>query len=186
MAPVYNAFAGRSRTCSPIGNWKVLRHTGRIVNYDQRPTGGGLAISSNAPNEGLARYGWESSFPEFSDAEPRVVRISLEEFLKGAGELQVVAWDESIPQLQREVGEVVDLDDLADTYTAILEYELPMESRRPDVILLVNGAVVVLELKGKSEPTQADLDPSGCVCTRPPVLPQALRRARSARGPRPH
>ncbi len=43
-------------------------------------------------------------------------------------------------------------------YTAILEYELPIESRRPDVMLLVNGAVVVLELKGKTEPDQADLD----------------------------
>jgi hypothetical protein len=33
-----------------------------------------------------------------------------------------------------------------------------MESRRPDVVLLVSGAVVVLELKGKAEAEQADLD----------------------------
>jgi len=33
-----------------------------------------------------------------------------------------------------------------------------MESRRPDVILLINGAVVVLELKGKFNPAQADVD----------------------------
>ena len=33
-----------------------------------------------------------------------------------------------------------------------------MESRRPDVVLLVSGAVVVLELKGRPEPEQADLD----------------------------
>ena len=54
--------------------------------------------------------------------------------------------------------EVVEVDALAREYTAILEYELPMESRRPDVVLLVSGAVVVLELKGKTEPDQADLD----------------------------
>ena len=105
-----------------------------------------------------ARYGWESNFPVFSETEPRVIRVDLETFLADVSESQVFAWDDSIPKLQHEVGEVVIVDDLAATYTAILEYELPLESRRPDVILLVSGAVVVLELKGKAEPDQADLD----------------------------
>ena len=105
-----------------------------------------------------ARYGWESDFPAFAGEEPEIIRISLEEFLGGAGALQVDAWDESIPKIQVEVGEVVEVDELAEEYTTILEYELPLESRRPDVILLINGAVVVLELKGKTEPDQADLD----------------------------
>jgi hypothetical protein len=105
-----------------------------------------------------ARYGWESNFPTFSETEPRVIRIDLENFLADVSESQVFAWDDSIPKLQHEVGEVVVLDDLAGSYSAILEYELPMESRRPDVILLVSGAIVVLELKGKAEPDQADLD----------------------------
>ena len=105
-----------------------------------------------------ARYGWESDFPTFSEAEPRIVRISLQEFLGESGDSQIRAWDDSIPKIQVEVGEVVEIDELAEQYTAILEYELPMESRRPDVVLLVNGAVVVLELKGKTEPDQADLD----------------------------
>ena len=105
-----------------------------------------------------ARYGWQSDFPTFSETEPRIVRIQLQEFLAGASESQVLAWDDSIPKIQVEVGEVVEIDELAQQYTAILEYELPLESRRPDVVLLVNGAVVVLELKGKAEPEQADLD----------------------------
>ncbi len=33
-----------------------------------------------------------------------------------------------------------------------------MEARRPDVILLANGAVVVLECKTKASPIQPDLD----------------------------
>jgi DUF2075 family protein len=86
------------------------------------------------------------------------VRISLEEFLRDSGDSQIRAWDDSIPKIQVETSKVVEIDDLADQYTAILEYELPLESRRPDVVLLINGAVVVLELKGKSEPDQADLD----------------------------
>jgi hypothetical protein len=113
---------------------------------------------SAASDAARARCGWQSDFPTFADEEPRVVRISLQGFLAGASESQVFAWDESIPQIQVEVGEVVDIDRLADQYTAILEYELPLESRRPDVVLLVSGAVVVLELKSKTEPDQADLD----------------------------
>jgi hypothetical protein len=105
-----------------------------------------------------ARYGWESDFPTFADEKPEVVRISLQEFLEDVSESQVFAWDDSIPRIQVEVGEVARKDTLAEKYTAILEYELPLESRRPDVVLLINGAVVVLELKGKAEPHQADLD----------------------------
>jgi len=35
-----------------------------------------------------------------------------------------------------------------------------MESRRTDVIFLISGAVVVIELKGKERPSQADIDQS--------------------------
>lgn len=105
-----------------------------------------------------ARRGWDSDFPHFRDAEPRVIRARLEEFLPGSSPEQIKAWDESIPKLQTEVREVLGQERDAGVYTAILEYELPMESRRPDVILLVRGAVVVLELKGKTKPTRADID----------------------------
>jgi hypothetical protein len=108
--------------------------------------------------EQLARHGWESLFPEFRDTPPRVIRGKLEAFVADASPEQVRAWDASIPSLQGEVGEVLAADEYARRDTAILEYELPLESRRPDVVLLIRGAVVVLELKGKSAPTQADLD----------------------------
>ena len=49
-------------------------------------------------------------------------------------------------------------DRLARAYSAILEYELPMEARRPDVVLLVGAVVMVVELKGKLHPSQADVD----------------------------
>ena len=90
-----------------------------------------------------ARHGWESDFPTFSETGPCVVRISLQEFLADAGDSQVRAWDDGIPTIQVETGKVVEIDELAREYTVILEYELPMESRRPDVVLLVSGAVVV-------------------------------------------
>lgn len=53
---------------------------------------------------------------------------------------------------------MVERDGSAREYTAILEYQLPLESRRPDVVILLPGPVAVIELKGKSGATQADID----------------------------
>jgi hypothetical protein len=103
-------------------------------------------------------HGWSSDFPRFSETPAPYIRQSLLDFLAVASAEQVRAWDESIPPLQLEVSEVLDQDAEARSYTAILEYQLPMESRRPDVILLMGGAVLVLELKSKSRPELADVD----------------------------
>ena len=105
-----------------------------------------------------ARYGWESDFPQFRSTPPNEVRERLEAFISDASPEQIRAWKDSIPPLQREVGEVLLRDELAKHYSAILEYELPLESRRPDVLLLVGDGVLVIELKGKVEPSQADID----------------------------
>jgi hypothetical protein len=105
-----------------------------------------------------ANHGWDSPFPEFRDTEPRVIRTQLGRFIADASREQLRAWDHSIPLLQHEVKELCDTDPAPEECTAILEYELPLESRRPDVVLLVRGAIVVLELKGKESPSQADLD----------------------------
>jgi hypothetical protein len=105
-----------------------------------------------------AQYGWGSDFPKFCGTPARLVRGQLEDFVKDFSGSQLRAWDESIPELQDEIREVMHLDQYAKEYWAVLEYELPMESRRIDVLLLARGAVVVLELKGKDTPSQADID----------------------------
>lgn len=105
-----------------------------------------------------ARHGWGSEFPVFRETPPSVVREALKRFIGDASEEQVRAWTDSIPPLQKEVAEVLAQDASAEGYSAILEYELPMESRRPDVILLVGAGVLVVELKGKVSPSRADLD----------------------------
>src|SRR5688572_13902330 len=95
-----------------------------------------------------ARYGWESDFPEFKDAQPLLLRERLQAFVPDASQEQLRAWKDAIPSLQLEVEEVLAKDVLAKHYSAILEYQLPMESRRPDVVLLVGDGVLVVELKG--------------------------------------
>jgi hypothetical protein len=105
-----------------------------------------------------AGHGWASDFPAFRETPAIQIRGSLQAFLRDAGTSQIRAWDLSIPPLQREVSEVLLAERLAPEYTAILEYQLPLEFRRPDVVLLMGGAVLVLELKGKKAASQADID----------------------------
>lgn len=104
------------------------------------------------------RSGWDSSFADFRATPPKQIRESLALFVTDASPEQHRAWADSIPPLQSEVSEVLIRDELARQYSAILEYELPMESRRPDVVLLIGSGVMVIELKGKLTPSQADLD----------------------------
>jgi hypothetical protein len=94
----------------------------------------------------------------FGEVPAAYVSSSLQAFVRDASIQQVRAWDDSIPQLQREAGELVTRTVEAEGYSAILEYQLPMEARRPDVVLLLGGPILVLELKGKSHPGRVDVD----------------------------
>jgi hypothetical protein len=105
-----------------------------------------------------ARYGWESDFPHFASTPSRTICRSLADFVREVSAEQERAWTDCVPALQREVREIINIDSAAVAYSAILEYELPLESRRPDAVLLTSGGVVVLELKGKIDPSQADID----------------------------
>lgn len=104
------------------------------------------------------RFGWRSNLEAFHRTEPRVVRLQLQRFIADASPEQIRAWDQSIPWLQRECRELEARDSAAREYTAILEYELPRDSRRPDVIVLERGCVAVLELKGALHASRAALD----------------------------
>ena len=83
---------------------------------------------------GSESCGWNSDLPVFSSTEPRVVRLSLERFVRDASPEEKRAWAQSIPMLQRECRELMTSDGSARTYTAILEYELPLESGRRDPV----------------------------------------------------
>ncbi len=68
-----------------------------------------------------------------------------------------MAWEQDIPRLQAEVGELLQAAPRAAEFHALLEYELPDEDR-PDLLVLANGLVVVVELKGKAVASRADID----------------------------
>lgn len=102
--------------------------------------------------------GWTSDFRTFR-AEPRAsILESLRGFVRDASPEQLRAWDDSVPRLQQEVGEIVQVDASSGSFAAILEYELPLESRRPDAILLLRSGVLVVEFKGRLDARDADID----------------------------
>ena len=85
--------------------------------------------------------------------------MSLDEFVQKAGTGQFRAWKNMVPILQAEFGELLNSKPTSSQYSAVLEYELPREGgRRPDVVVLENGVVVVLEFKDKDQVFRADLD----------------------------
>jgi hypothetical protein len=105
-----------------------------------------------------ASRGWDSSFPDFASTPRDTVIESLQRLITDASEQQIRAWRDSVPPLQSEARETIAADSGAVDFGAVLEYVLPLDARRPDCIFLINGAVLVVELKGKAEPSQADID----------------------------
>lgn len=103
-------------------------------------------------------YGWLSDLPSFVQAEPRIIRQTIEEFLQDHNISQIRAWDSSIPIVQREGQYMLSEEEQAKAFTVIFEYELPRQGRRPDVIILENGIVAVIEFKGKVSAIESDID----------------------------
>ena len=108
--------------------------------------------------EASSGAGWASNLRRFHEAPASYVSRSLQSFVRDASIQQIRAWDESVPRLQGEAAEITTRVVEADGYSAILEYQLPMEARRPDVVLLLGGPVFVLELKGKAVAERVDID----------------------------
>lgn len=105
-----------------------------------------------------ARRGWDSSFGDFSAVEKSKVLTALRVSYPDSGVSEVKSWTVNVPLLQKEVRQSVETDHSIRPCTAVLEYQLPMELRRPDAVLLLRGVVVILELKGEYDANDAAID----------------------------
>lgn len=113
--------------------------------------------SASAPTPEAKRR-WNSDFVQFETApSSRILERLRLAYPESSGE-ERRSWGDSVPKLQQEIGEVVRVDTHFARCTAVLEYQLPMESRRADAVLLLREGVVVIELKGKRTPSDADID----------------------------
>jgi hypothetical protein len=94
------------------------------------------------------RCGWASELPYFASSSLEEIVNSLSAFVADATPQQIRAWRHTIPPLKARSTELLTLETRSGHYGAILEYLMPDGPRRADVVLLVSGAVLVLELKG--------------------------------------
>jgi hypothetical protein len=104
-------------------------------------------------------HAWSGTLEGLVATEAGALLARLKAFVPDAGAAQERAWRSQIADLQREGAQVLAWHAPAHNDHAVLEYALPREAgRRPDVLILQNGQVVVLEFKETSRPRRADLD----------------------------
>lgn len=70
--------------------------------------------------------GWQSILPEFIQADSSEIELSLANFVRDVSPDQQASWHRSIKWLKREYGQLLGTHEEAESYTTLLEYELPV------------------------------------------------------------
>src|SRR5438552_11058257 len=103
---------------------------------------------TNGSGDASDTCGWANRFPIFRATTLDEIVTALTNFVPASTPEQIRAWRASIRPLQQQCGLVVDEQQLATRYCAILEYQMPDGSKRVDAVLLLSGAVLIVEMKG--------------------------------------
>ena len=110
-------------------------------------------------------WGWAGSVREFLSVPMEQWLAALSDhhrrlWLTNPAGSQVEAWRVEHGTMTSALRQCVEADpDEAVRWSVVFEYELPMEGgRRPDVVVLAGGSLVVLEFKSTAGPSQADID----------------------------
>ncbi|MBW4420527.1 MAG: DUF2075 domain-containing protein [Myxacorys californica WJT36-NPBG1] len=109
-------------------------------------------------------YGWRGEIDTFLSTTPTnwIETLSANyQFLyqQRSTATQQQAWIECGEILRSQLSNLLQTRPDAATWTIIFEYELPSEGgRRPDVVILGAGHILVFEFKQKSTPSTADID----------------------------
>lgn len=103
-----------------------------------------------------APYAWAGSVAAFLETPEEEILSRLTRFARETGAPQLFAWDRSVGALRRELGQCIPA---ASEFGLVLEFELHRSGgRRPDLIILENGVVVVVEFKNRVQAEPADID----------------------------
>lgn len=99
---------------------------------------------------------WAGTVGDFLALPQTDILGALTHHLRETGSPQLFAWRNSLEALRDGLGSC--LPEAADC-GLVLEYELPRSGgRRPDLIFLNNGVVLVIEFKNRVNPESSDLD----------------------------
>lgn len=104
-------------------------------------------------------HAWSGPLGTLVSTSKTALLDRLISFVPDATGAQIHAWDEQLDVLHREGARVLALAPPAAADATVLEYMLPREAgRRPDVLVLQNGRVVVAEFKETGQVRRADID----------------------------
>lgn len=93
-------------------------------------------------------FGWAGDFPVFQASDvDEIVRL-LTSFVRDSTPEQIQAWRGTVQPLQQQCAILLSDRASARRYCAVLEYRMPDGGKRVDAILLLAGAVLVVEFKG--------------------------------------
>ncbi len=123
-----------------------------------------MGVVSLTPDSEPQRYGWMGSLKEMSEATMSALLEALSQhhklcMLEPPSSSQIGAWKSSVTALKSAIQELEAARPEAGNWGVVLEYELPRErGRRPDVVLLAPGRLVVLEFKERPRALPEYLD----------------------------
>lgn len=101
-------------------------------------------------------YAWLGDVQTFLDTPEDEILRRLTAFAREVGSPQLFAWDRTLRALRDQLSEC--LPDAA-RFALVLEFEVPRSGgRRPDLIVLENGIVLVVEFKNRVAAEAADID----------------------------
>ncbi|HEY9643476.1 MAG TPA: DNA/RNA helicase domain-containing protein [Coleofasciculaceae cyanobacterium] len=109
-------------------------------------------------------YGWMGTLAQFLDlsksAWMEVLCHSYQQlYRQRSTATQQQAWSDCFEILTAQLAQLAEIRSGSRDWTLIFEYELPREGgRRPDLVMLAAGQILVFEFKQKSSMTAADLD----------------------------
>ena len=112
----------------------------------------------------MLNYGWMGTIAQFLEILPddwleAIAQNYQQLYQQRSAATQQQAWLECCEILQAQLGQLVCDRANSRDWTLIFEYELPREGgRRPDLVLLGAGRILVFEFKQKATPAAADLD----------------------------
>ena len=102
---------------------------------------------------------WAGTLGSFVATPADFIFDRLVSFLPDAGRAQHQAWRQELGVLQEQGAQVIEVHPPSGQHGTVLEYMLPKEAgRRPDVLVLQDGRLVVLEFKQGGLLRHVDLD----------------------------
>lgn len=107
----------------------------------------------------LDTHAWSGALTSLVATPRDALLARLRSFIDDATPEQVAAWEQELAVLQEQGATVIELHPPGGAHATVLEYMLPREAgRRPDVLVLQNGRVVVVEFKETGLLRRADVD----------------------------